>query len=193
MSMFLEYEKTSAELAKIISGFIIKLATDTTIDHRNYAMGEKQSSRLYEIFKTTGSIDKSIDYLVNSFLDDNAFVDDRQKIILGEYGEDEESFLDDFANSVFQYFGLYEILSLNEDDADYFKKIIIEFFQKKFNDEENKDIEPTSCHLCGDDFGIKKIIGNNGKFYCSDDCMDCDDTFPNEDDEDDEDGEIDTY
>ena len=201
--MFLEYETELIVLAKVIRGFIVKLATDTTIDHRNYFMGEKRISRLNELFKKTGSIDKSVDTLVISFLDDNTFIDNRERILSGDYDEDEyedeKSFLDNFANSVIEYFGLYEILSLNEDDSDYFRDIIIKFFQGKLNDsiineerdeedEDNtdKDInhvedEPNFCDFCDRAISDTKITGSNSNIYCSDYCAEHD--FDEDDDD----------
>jgi len=196
MSMILAYETEITVLSKVICGFIVKLATDTTINHRNYFMGEKRISPLNEMIKKTGSIDKSIDILVKSFLDDNIFIDNRERILSGNYDEDEyedeKSFLDNFANSVIEYFGLYEIFSLHEDDSDYFKDIIIKFFQGKLNDsiineerddededEDDKDInnfedEPNCCDFCDKTLGDIKIIGNTGNFYCCEYCAEHD-------------------
>jgi hypothetical protein len=65
-------------------------------------------------------------------------------------------------------------------------------------DDDNSDDEegePTSCQFCAGDFGHKKIIGNNGKFYCCDECMDndggccCDDDSDDEDDDDEDEAE----
>ena len=52
------------------------------------------------------------------------------------------------------------------------------------DDSDDEECEPTSCQSCGGDFGHKKIIGDNGKFYCCDDCMDSDYVYESEESDD---------
>lgn len=137
-----EYEREYSKLEglpKIICDCIAKFSTNIYTNHCNYVPGKYDKSPLYDMVQTNGSIDKCVEALATAFLQDTKFVDARERILTikdidNPQSDEEIDFLNNFPKTVIEYFGLYEILSLHQDDFDYFKKIINNFFAGKIVD-----------------------------------------------------------
>lgn len=139
MSSFTELTETVnpnnlvPQLTKYINWVLIKLATDSSIDHRNYNNYETKS-RLLELFETNLDLGLSLSTICEELNSDQEFVEQVQTImeLIGleqaQEGVDEESDPDELYESkeelfnyVHSFVGLNEIQSLHGDSQDKFK------------------------------------------------------------------------
>jgi len=114
-------------LTKLISEFIVKLASDTTLDHRDYMVHENESSSLYDMVNESGSIDNSLSSFTEELLENSEFNELREKYLSDDEDEDETS--EELFNHIISHFGLFEIFSLHADNVYEFKEKINEFFR----------------------------------------------------------------
>ena len=130
------------QLTKYVNWVLVVLATDSSIDHRNYNNYENKS-KLYDLFKTNLDLALSVSTVCEELNSDEEFTYQVQTIMdligLEQAQENQESEQDDedpednlyetreeLFNYVHNFIGLNEIQSLHGDSQDKFKEKFFE-------------------------------------------------------------------
>ncbi len=130
------------QLTKYVNWVLVVLATDSSIDHRNYNNYENKS-KLYDLFKTNSDLSLSISIVCDELNSDEEFTYQVQTIMdligLEQAQKNQESEQDDedpeddlyeareeLFNYMHNFVGLNEIQSLHGDSQDKFKEKFFE-------------------------------------------------------------------